>query len=232
MKTRVCHYSLAWTALIVASSFGCASAPLASSEDGTGAEAGISQHLISREKGLAMVGQFARSSRVQLAQARSAKPLATPLGLETHYDATAVTAVLQQPGAAQAFMSLGRNADGSTTIVLRVMDGTRRLLPEALANGRRVLAADANALLIHLETKDDDDDARALVTTNDGTVIRGWKYDARAFLQVAQQSGAASVRFALGQNAESEPTVVMFAEDQQAHSLNLAGDTGVPSPPY
>jgi len=233
MKTRASHHRLAsvWTALIGASLLGCASAPLAS-EDGTGSEASVSRHRISRESGLAMVDQFARSSRLHLARARLAKPLVTSLTLETHYDIAAVSAVLQQSGAAKAFVSLGRNPDGTTTLVLRVMDNAGRLLPDALANGHRVLAADADALLAHLEAKGDDAAARALVTASDGTAIRGWKYDARAFSRVAEQSGAASVRFALGQNAASEPTVVMFAEDQQAHALSLAGDTGVPSPPY
>lgn len=203
----------------------CSSDALDPSEQSTGSESSASQHLISHESGLAMVAQF------NSARSRFATALARGLGSETRYAPDAVREVLEQDGARKAFASLGLNADGSTTITLRVLDGTGRFLPEALANGQITDASEAGALLDRVED-DDDGAARSLVSASDGTLIQGWKYDASAFKAVASQREADSVSFALGQNALGEPTVVMLAHTVVFSAAPMAADQGYPSPPY
>jgi hypothetical protein len=216
----------AWLLCAVLPILACSSSALTP----TGEEA-VSQNIITREDGLQMVARFASSDRAQLRRAVLESSFKRPLAFDERYQAAAVQQVLHQSGAARAFASLGRNANGSTTVVLRVLDEAGQFLPKALANGKVIPASDAEALVERLQTESDDA-GRALVTASDGTVIRGWKYDAKAFGQIAEQRTIANARFALGQNTADEPTIVMLAEDRGAATLSLAGDQGMPSPPY
>lgn len=197
-------------------SLGCSESPVVDPAGTTSP-----QHLITREHGRDMVGAFSRSSRVRLSGA---------LALETRYAAAAFRQVIHQPGARTVTAALGQNEDGTTTLMVRAVDEFDRQLPQGLANGQLVAASEMEHLVGRVHA--DDGAARALVTATNAIPIRRWMYSAASLQRVAGQSNVSTMRLALGENAGGEPTVVFFAEDQEEEYLPMAGDNGVPSPPY
>jgi hypothetical protein len=85
-------------------------------------------------------------ARFESARSRSRPGRADRLDSVTRYQAHALREILDQAGAKQAFASLGRNADGRTTVTLRALDSAERFLPKALANGKLTDASEASAL--------------------------------------------------------------------------------------